>query len=319
VRPPIFINVWLLLFSFISFLGGASFASAGKPEQIDFTFEVGEKTVLYKYVWEDSLGEKNLTSFSLLKEEVKVALQEFKAVDSSWDAGIEAIFLKKIQPFLANGDLEFSFTSLKSGKGPGFSYTLRGLDSSSRAIENLKTRIPTIYSLSRKEYAKQNFYIGEDSGNKFMLRPDYKALATRYTAISRIVYAGLAKSGLTAESQARRLLEFIQSIPYSREFTNKAEFQTPIGCYTENRGDCDTKTVALASLLSVAGIPWVIVALPEHMVLGIGVRAQLGDAVISHEGNRYVLAEPAGRGIPMGELAQDSAKAIKANSYFLIY
>lgn len=304
------------LFPVFLFFVHAVFASSGPqvPTQLDFSFQVKPTQVQYTYLWKDSFGATNTTSFSLLKEEVKVGLQEFKTVGREWDEGIRSTFLQKIRPILARDNLDLKLTPSESS----FSYVLTGPESASARMEEVRRSIPQMYEMARLEYAKKNFYIGEESGDKFLLRPDYSALVRRYVGVSTPVAKALAGGERDRRVLAARFLDFIQSIPYSRDFTNDAEFQTPLGSYTENKGDCDTKSVSLAALLSSVGIPWVIVALPEHMVLGVGIPAKLGEQTIRDQARSYVLVEPAGSGIPFGKLAEASRAQVAAGNYFIV-
>jgi len=306
-----------LFFFLLFFICATSCFSAGGPHaavQLDFGFQVQPRHVVYTYLWRDSYGVSRTTSFSLLKEEVKVGLQEFKTVGRDWEAGIRETFLEKIRPMLDRNNL----TLKVNPSDTGISYVLTGLESQSAQIEEVKRSIPNLYELSRVEYAKRNFYVGEVSGGKFLLRPDYGALVRRYVSVSVPVARALSGADTDPRVLSSRFLDFIQSIPYSREFTNSAEFQTPLGSYTENKGDCDTKSVSLAALLSAVRIPWVIVALPEHMVLGIGVTPQLGEQTMRDGGRTYVLVEPAGTGVPFGRVADASMAAISSGNYFLV-
>lgn len=304
------------LFPVFSIFMHPLFAASGPevPVQLDFSFQVKPAQVEYTYLWKDSFGLTRTTTFSLLKEEVRVGLQEFKTVGKEWEEGIRALFLQKVRPILARGNLELQLTPSEES----FSYVLTGPQSAAGQMEELRRSIPQIYEMARLEYAKKNFYIGEESGGKFLLRPDYSALVRRYVGVSTPVAKALARGESDRRVLSVRFLDFVQSIPYSREFTNSAEFQTPLGSYTENKGDCDTKSVSLASLLSAVGIPWVIVALPEHMVLGVGIPAKLGEQTIRDQGRSYVLVEPAGSGIPFGKLADDSRAQIASGNYFII-
>jgi hypothetical protein len=306
---PFFVSVFLLM-------SGVVFAGSGpeKPRQLDFSFSVEPNHVVYSYEWSDSFGKFYTTSFSLLKEEVKVGLQEFKSVGPEWEEGVRQTFLKKVQPILDRNNLELEVTPSSSG----FSYSLSGPASAEAAVEDLKRSVPKLYELARVEYARKNYYVGEMTGDKFVLRPDYSALVKRYVGVSTPIARALSRGDRDPRALAVRFLDFIQTIPYSREFTNRAEFQTPLGSYTENKGDCDTKSVSLAALLSSVGIPWVIIALPEHMVLGVGISPKLGEQTLRDQGRSYVLVEPAGSGIPFGKLAPESTAAINSGNYFLI-
>jgi len=312
IPPVLFI---LVLFSSF-FIGGGPLFAEGKvtPKQLAFSLKMNDNYVSYNYVWSDSNGERNLTAFSLTKPEVKLGLGEFRSVGDGWEPGIRSLFLSKVQPMLDRLGMDIEVR----GSGSSFSYVLKGPTSSFQNADDLKASIPRLYQLSREEYAKQNFYVGKEEGNRFLLRPDYERVAGRYVEVSKPLAQALGQGRTNPRDVASRFLEFIQSIPYSRQFTNKAEFQTPVGCYTENRGDCDTKSVCMAALLSVYKISWVIVAFPEHVVLGVGVTPLPGDEVIRDGGCNYVLVEPSGAGYSFGKLASSSLQMLRRGDYFVV-
>jgi hypothetical protein len=133
------------------------------------------------------------------------------------------------------------------------------------------------------------------------LRIDYEGLAARAAGPLAECYRALRwAAGRGAE---RRLLEiflaFLQEIPYELP-PDTARGRRTLGLYppTEvlvgNHGDCDSKAVAFAALWRRVEVPLILVRVPGHMLLGVGVRPGPGERFV-RLGNRYfVLAEVAG-------------------------
>ena len=104
-------------------------------------------------------------------------------------------------------------------------------------------------------------------------------------------------------------LNFLQNIPYdqlvSRYTSNGAGFQTPYGLLYNNRGDCDTKSVALAAILRnlFPELRIVMVYVPEHAFVGVHFKPGKKDYALQLGGQPFVLAEPTGPSLaPLGRL-----------------
>ena len=69
----------------------------------------------------------------------------------------------------------------------------------------------------------------------------------------------------------------------------------PLETIAKGKGDCDTKSALLASiLLNWSKIKLIGVAVPDHYLLAVLRNPGKGDAFVEYEGLRYVLLEPAG-------------------------
>lgn len=72
---------------------------------------------------------------------------------------------------------------------------------------------------------------------------------------------------------------------------------TPPKALVDGWGDCDTKTVLLASLLANwSGMRMVGISLPRHYLMGVARIPRQGDVYVEYNGSQYVLIEAAGPG-----------------------
>lgn len=113
----------------------------------------------------------------------------------------------------------------------------------------------------------------------------------------------------TSREISQFLLDWLQRIPYQRlderSQSSAAGFLPPLQLIEQHRGDCDSKVVLMASLLRLLlpDVPLVIVYLPSHAVLGIGMQSQSGDQQLRLDGQNFVLADPTGPAIQsVGEI-----------------
>lgn len=115
----------------------------------------------------------------------------------------------------------------------------------------------------------------------------------------------------TTREISQFLLNWLQRIPYQnlydRSMSSAAGFLPPLQLIQQHRGDCDSKVVLMAALLRLLlpDVPLVIVYLPEHAVIGIGMQSQGSDQQLRLDGQNFVLADPTGPALQqVGEIAK---------------
>ncbi|WP_295393290.1 hypothetical protein [uncultured Thiodictyon sp.] len=163
-------------------------------------------------------------------------------------------------------------------------------------------------------YFRERLYRLDASG---VLWPDYARIASR--ALPNLKPLALALGpqlqGLPLHTALTRAMAFIQTIPYDRltDRGNDAGFLPPLAMLAENRGDCDTKSVAFAVLahLLYPQVPSALILVRNHAFLGLGLTPQAGDSSVQYDRRTWVLAEPVGPGVlPVGEIGADSQAAL---------
>lgn len=110
--------------------------------------------------------------------------------------------------------------------------------------------------------------------------------------------------------QFNSYLGFLQAIPYnSLEESTDFGVLTPAAMLTQNRGDCETKQVALAAFIK-SGHPQlgvILVGTGNHMILGALIAAEPGDSVFRYKGRDYVLMDATGPArSPVGAVDSES-------------
>jgi len=115
---------------------------------------------------------------------------------------------------------------------------------------------------------------------------------------------------VTSEDRGRvqLALSFFQAIPYATlddAQRQGGDFLPASALLAENRGDCDSKAVALAAVLRTFTRfrKLAVVTMPGHAILGVEMPAEPGDATIRQGGRSYVALETAGPSIlPVGRV-----------------
>jgi hypothetical protein len=109
-------------------------------------------------------------------------------------------------------------------------------------------------------------------------------------------------------------LSFFQEIPYAvldDKQRQGGDFLPAPALLAENRGDCDSKAVALAAVLRTFTRfrKLAVVTMPGHAILAVEMPAEPGDATIRQGGRQYVALEPAGPALaPIGKVGPHTAK-----------
>ena len=178
------------------------------------------------------------------------------------------------------------------------------------------------------QYLQDNYYSHFRSylGQK-AIKPDHLRYISENTAallpIAQSVYDTLPTNSET-RTYVNLVLSWVQSIPYNelknRLTSNGAGYLPPLSVVANNQGDCDSKTVLMASLVRslLPDVKMTMVFLPNHALLGIVLPFRTNEQTLDIDGMDYLLMEPTGPAkIPLGEIANRSATDIAGNMYSL--
>ena len=153
----------------------------------------------------------------------------------------------------------------------------------------------------RELFLSRGFTFTDDS--KIMV--DVPSIARRNVKNLRPVamsFAEIAKDkGYDPETLVSAIVSLVQtsiqyeSVPLEIEGRKSGGLYPPMEAMAKGRGDCDTKTALLASiLLNWDKVRAVGVAIPQHYLMGILHSPAKGDAFIEYQGLTYVLVEATG-------------------------
>jgi hypothetical protein len=194
----------------------------------------------------------------------------------------------------------------------GFGYTDAGL----KAVHAKYGRSgEKVYDRKVKEYlASRGFRMLQDD----VVQADIPALVRRNAPMLNPVARSLDLAGSARRYSPEELVgaatAMVQTAlrykvpPASDHGRHTGGILPPVQAVTEGWGDCDTKTALLASILhNWDGMDAVGLALPHHYLMGLSRIPRKGDAFIDHEGQQYVLIEPAGPAwLAPGQVAQET-------------
>ena len=163
-------------------------------------------------------------------------------------------------------------------------------------------------------YFRERLYRLDASGE---LYPDYARIGEQaLPGLAPVAQAlGIQLQGLPLRAAVTQALAFIQTIPYDplEDRANDAGFLPPLAMLADNRGDCDTKSVAFAALVHLLfpKVPSALILVPRHALLALGLDPAPGDRLIRYQGRDWVLAEPVGPSTPpVGQIGEESRAAL---------
>jgi hypothetical protein len=180
--------------------------------------------------------------------------------------------------------------------------------------EALITRLNERFTRSQKAYLGRYLRQRLDEGRVMV---DFAAATRALQDPMRAVAKALgATPGIADDDRARAnlALAFFQQVPYAAlggAARRGGDFLAGPALLAQNRGDCDSKAVALAAVLRTY-TPWrklAIIVMPGHAVLGLDLPAQPGERTVRAQARQYVVLEPAGPVMArIGDVAPRTAK-----------
>ncbi|GAC31801.1 hypothetical protein GPLA_0885 [Paraglaciecola polaris LMG 21857] len=302
----------------IPFLLTLVFARTAQSEQIRFNKTPLENDLQLSYTWKDKSKERHQFSFTLPLSDIKtshhkrfvpqqvtryqyIAMQKERNNIDAKDARIE---IKRIGQSL---QIKVNSRSQQAAK----KYQQQLLEAKDNAFEQY---------LSDNYYSHFSDYLGQQG-----IKPDHLRYISENQAVlkpfAQAMYLEASESG-DMRAFLNLLLSWLQSIPYddleNRLSSNGAGFSPPLALLSNNRGDCDSKSVLMASVIRALfpQIELVMLYLPNHALLGIAIPLVDDEQGLQIAGEPYVLMEPTGPALmSLNETASSSQRAIDTGMY----
>ncbi len=206
-----------------------------------------------------------------------------------------------------------------------------------RQIEQIKTWLPQQQEILFNAWLAQHYYKRHGDDSSHLIRPDHTRIAADSSTglrelartLQRVIIASAPPTLKQRYQQDERalvvagLLNFVQSIPYdplqSADGLRGVAFLMPEQVLTQNRGDCDSKSVLMMALLKALypELTQAIVYIPEHAFLAVALPPPTGNEQTLQIGDTLFLPlEVAGPAeIPPGVTGEKSRLAILNQQY----
>ena len=273
-------------------LGGALPALArAQARQVSFQRWQANSDIVFDYRLIDYLGKELRLGFRL---PVRVVDDSRRLVSAFSNEALADYVEAALRNYVARTSPGISVEILREPRR--LEFVVRG--PSQLEVDRVSAGLGREYDRAEQEFLVQNFLALD--GRKVFI--DYGRVVAHYAPILRPAAQAIASAsnGAAVEGRLALALALIQTIPYDeldgRDVESGFDFVTPPTLFDTNKGDCDSKAVALAAILHglVVDAHMVLVLLPNHAVLGIDLPAGRDARTLRHGGRQYLLMEPAG-------------------------
>ena len=302
-------------------LGAAGLALALAPlpaaaRQLSFERRRGGAQTQYRVRWLDHDGRERDVSFALETAEIDAAARLFR------DFSLEAM-RDYLEAAIRQTATTWAQVKLEIERRPmavdtvGVGYRLSGPPN---LLEDADRQVKQALNDARNRYTAA--HLRRVDGN--VISVDYVVAMRRYVrAMWPLAQALLAVAGGADErGRVALALSFFQAIPYDelrdRVRNGGYDFAPPPTLLELNRGDCDSKAVALACVLRAVtpGRLSAMATMPGHAILGVDVPWREGDAWVRQRGRVFIALEPAGPAMaPVGKVAPETARYLDAQRF----
>lgn len=283
-------------------------------KQLDFRTGYRGHTFVYHYKWLSRSGQEQKMSFELKKQMAQSSNREFKRYSPEEEMQYVLAAMRDYKPI--HPQIEVSVQRLEKSYRISYAgfFTDAEIAKEKQAVEQYLKGLEQVYF-------KNSLYRLDERWGRL---PDYIQIAQAYAPRVRPVAEAIDNNtrGFTPREKINYALEFLQSIPYDkllkRENSNGSGYATPVELLSRNIADCDSKSVALMSILKnlFPQTPMVMVIVPGHAFVGVATALQPGDANIHLAGQTYVLAEPVGPALhPLGQVSAQSLQGLQKKDF----
>lgn len=292
-----------VLAALIALCGGA------EAQQLDFKGISRSGAELLSYKWKDARQRDFATSFTLTRDAIKEAEASFRefSMEAMWRT-LEADLRDEVAKFGNGARINLTRNI------DGLRWTLEAKDQ--KVADLLSRRVSERLEKAQQAYLKTYMrrMVGE---HRVMV--DFAAATTAMQNPLRAVAMALGDLDRSNEDRERIALAlgFFQEIPYAMlddKQRRGGDFLPGPALLAQNRGDCDSKAVALAAVLKnfTRFRKLVVVTMPGHALLAADLPALEGDWTVRAAGRQYVALEAAGPIMaPIGRVGPLSAKYLK--------
>ncbi len=252
------------------------FCSAAEAQQVDFK----------------RISRSGAVAFTLTRDAIKEAEASFRefSMDAMWRT-LELDLRDEVEKFGNGARIDLSRNI------EGLRWTLKARDQ--KSAELLSQKVSERLEKSQQAYLKS--YMRRMVGERRVM-VDFAAATTAMQSPLRAVSKALGDVPDVASDDRARIalaLSFFQEIPYAvleDKQRRGGDFLPGPALLAQNRGDCDSKAVALAAVLKdyTRWRKLVIVTMPGHAILAVDLPAQEGDWIVRSGGRQYVALEASG-------------------------
>ena len=287
-----------------------AFCAAAEAQQVDFKRISRSGDELLSYRWKDAERHEHAVAFTLTRDAIKEAEASFRefSMDAMWRT-LELDLRDEVEKFGNGAHINLSRNI------EGLRWTLQARNQ--KSADHLSQKVTERLEKSQQAYLRS--YMRRMAGEHRVM-VDFAAATIAMQSPLRAVAKALGDVPDVANDDRARIalaLSFFQEIPYAvleDKQRRGGDFLPGPALLAQNRGDCDSKAVALAAVLKdyTRWRKLVVVTMPGHAILAVDLPAQEGDWTVRSGGRLYVALEAAGPIMaPIGKVGNLTAKYLR--------
>jgi hypothetical protein len=287
-----------------------AFCGAAEAQQLDFKRISRSGDELLSYRWKDAERHEHAVAFTLTREAIKEAEASFRefSMEAMWRT-LELDLRDEVERFGDGARINLSRNI------EGLHWTLQARDQ--KSVDLLSQKVTERLEKAQQSYLRT--YMRRMVAQRRVM-VDFAAAASAMQSPLRAVARALGDvPGVASDDRARiaLALSFFQEIPYAvleDKQRRGGDFLPGPALLAQNRGDCDSKAVALAAVLKdfTRWRKLVVVTMPGHANQAVDLPAQEGDWIVRSGGRQYVALEAAGPVVaPIGNVGNVTAKYLR--------
>lgn len=284
-------------------------AGQAEAQQLDFNKVSRGGADQLSWRWRGSDGRDLSASFTLSKEAIGEAESSFRdfSMDTMWRQ-LEVDLRGDIDR-LAQG-MQVKLTRSRDG----IRWDISGQNQA--AADKLSNQLKERLEAGLKSYLAR--YLRMRVGSRVLV--DFAAATAAQQKPLRAVARALGTQPNVVDSDRARIglaLGFFQQIPYVKledQDRRGGDYLPAPALLAQNRGDCDSKAVALAAVLRTytPGRKLAVVTMPGHAILAVDLPSDPEDWAIRSDGRQFVALEVAGPAMAgVGQVGAATARMLK--------
>lgn len=269
--------------------------------------------VEFSLAWRDLERRDRRIAFRLPTAEVEGAMESFRTFS------IPDLYRHVEAAAIEAGRREgVTVTSRRVGEAVDFA-----MQGDPARVRRFNQRLPAVLDNARGLYLVKHFRRAEGDA----IYVDHAAAARHFGPVLRPVADALRGLGGDERALVGHALHLVQTIPYDdfrdpRTSGGGLDFAAPPAMFKLNKGECDSKSVALGAILRTLApsLGQVFVTLPGHVFVAASLPPRRGDDVVPHGGRAYVALEATGPDLAaVGVAGQRSAGYLAQRSGYRVF
>lgn len=269
--------------------------------------------VEFSLAWRDLEKRDRRIAFRLPTAEVEGAMESFRTFS------IPDLYRHVEAAAIEAGRREgVTVTSRRVGEAVDFA-----MQGDPARVRRFNQRLPAVLDNARGLYLVKHFRRAEGDA----IYVDHAAAARHFGPVLRPVADALRGLGGDERALVGHALHLVQTIPYDdfrdpRTSGGGLDFAAPPAMFKLNKGECDSKSVALGAILRTLApsLGQVFVTLPGHVFVAASLPPRRGDDVVQHGGRAYVALEATGPDLAaVGVAGQRSAGYLAQRSGYRVF